>query len=94
MSQKAIRQVFFEQDKKFYESSGSSSELAKLWEERLNRPRPTPKQIQQSTCLATIRKTNDGIEVKIFYRIYSGIKTKKKINILGDTRWKEEAKSL
>lgn len=66
MSQKAIRQVFFEQDKKFYESSGSSSELAKLWEERLNRPRPTPKQIQQSTCLATIRKTNDGIEVKQF----------------------------
>ncbi|CAH1129253.1 unnamed protein product [Ceutorhynchus assimilis] len=64
LSQKAIRDEFFEQDKKFYESSGSSVELARVWEERLKRPpRPTPKQIQQTTCLATIRKTQEGVLV-------------------------------
>ncbi|XP_050297732.1 uncharacterized protein LOC126737078 isoform X2 [Anthonomus grandis grandis] len=64
LSQKAIRSEFLEQDKRFFETSGSSLELAKLWEERLKRPpRPTPKQIQQTTCVATIRKTHEGVEV-------------------------------
>ncbi|KAL1494353.1 hypothetical protein ABEB36_009965 [Hypothenemus hampei] len=63
-NQKKIRQALYEQNIKFLESSSSSgADLTKLWEDRLRSTRPTPKQLQQATCLATIRKTTAGIQV-------------------------------
>lgn len=69
MSQRAIRQEFLKQDKKFFDFNwNDNADFMKLWEERMKRPvRPTPRQIQQSTCLATIRKTSSGVEVSLFY---------------------------
>ncbi|XP_066140533.1 LOW QUALITY PROTEIN: uncharacterized protein [Euwallacea fornicatus] len=65
LTQKAIRQKFFEQNKKLFNfDKNQSANFAKIWEDRLSRHgRPTPRQIQQTKCLATIRKNIDGVEV-------------------------------
>ncbi|XP_066248399.1 uncharacterized protein [Euwallacea similis] len=65
LTQKAIRQKFFEQNKKLFDfDKNQSADFAKIWEDRLSRSgRPTPRQIQQTKCLATIRKNIDGVEV-------------------------------
>lgn len=69
MSQRAIRQEFLKQDQKFFDFNwNEKADFTKLWDERMKRPaRPTPRQIQQSTCLATVRKTSSGVEVSLFY---------------------------
>ncbi|XP_076262167.1 uncharacterized protein LOC143197513 [Rhynchophorus ferrugineus] len=60
---KQIKAEFLEQDRQIFENSASTSsgDIAKIWEQRMNRP--TPRQIRQSTCVATVRKTSQGVEV-------------------------------
>ncbi|XP_030764155.1 uncharacterized protein LOC115888541 [Sitophilus oryzae] len=61
LSRKQIQQEFLEQDRLLLFNSSSSSDLTKMWEQRLRRP--TARQIQGSTCIATVRKTDYGVEV-------------------------------
>uniref|UniRef100_A0A6P7F7L9 Uncharacterized protein LOC114325556 n=1 Tax=Diabrotica virgifera virgifera TaxID=50390 RepID=A0A6P7F7L9_DIAVI len=61
LTAKRIKQEFEEQDRIMLESSSSKSQYTKYLEQRLNRP--SVRQIQDSTHVATLRKTVRGFEV-------------------------------
>ncbi|XP_018566348.1 uncharacterized protein LOC108907240 [Anoplophora glabripennis] len=61
LSAREIREEFNEQDRRMLETSPNSSNFSKYLQQLINRP--TVRQIQKSTHVATIRKTEDGVEV-------------------------------
>ncbi|XP_072381158.1 uncharacterized protein [Diabrotica undecimpunctata] len=61
LTAKRIKQEFEEQDRILLESSSSKSQYTKYLEQRLNRP--SVRQIQDATHVATLRKTVRGFEV-------------------------------
>lgn len=61
LTAREIREEFREQDRKILESSPNSSNFSQYLKQLIRRP--TVKQVQNTTHLATIRKTGEGVEV-------------------------------
>ncbi|XP_060516241.1 uncharacterized protein LOC132695793 [Cylas formicarius] len=61
MSVRQIKRDFDMQDRVLFEGGADHEDLAKVWQQRRNRP--TPNQIKQGTCLMTLVKNQEGFEV-------------------------------